>query len=690
VIKHLRITVSALLAVAASVSPLSAWALGLGQMEVKSQRDEPLLAEIVVISNDPTELEALQARLASPDTFARVGLAPPSGIVSDLQFSVALDARGRPVIRVTSAAPVQQPLLTFLLEVDWGQGRLVREYSALIDTPQTAAAPVQPPIQEAVAGNQNLVVRPVAPAVADPAVADPVAANPLDASAPVAVPLPAPPATAANPLDAPSPQPIPLPPTEIPATAPAPVVATAPSVAPAAPLAMTGGDTRVVRRGETLTGIAAGLDSGYSLDQTIVALLRANPEAFIGGNINRVKAGAVLRIPDGPSIAGYSADEAALVMREQMAQWRGERRALPQPPAVVGAAPAEAAAPAAATASAAAQASREARLQIVPATASAAGRAATKSGISAGGKGDMLREQELLETKETLAARSAEVDELKARVAELEALQAQQQQLIALKDNELAAAQQRLATADQARDSDGDGPGFPRPRCRKCWLRAMARHRRWRVVGRLARGLLRASSRFGRCGRDTPALGHCPFGRRRTTRRCGRGDGRGYRQHRSGFQRERLRRFHAGRRFAFRIAARRVGGGTGLEPRRQTGDCARTVGLGAATESRFADLARPADRVLGRSRRGGRGLQSEPDSAGVGADRSGQGLPGHGRPRHRTGAAARSRGPGRPRGARRSGSSAARSGLSPANRPGRCVTPWASNTTAANFMAGSA
>ncbi len=449
-IKHLRITVSALLAVAASVSPLSAWALGLGQMEVKSQRDEPLLAEIVVISNDPTELEALQARLASPDTFARVGLAPPSGIVSDLQFSVALDARGRPVIRVTSAAPVQQPLLTFLLEVDWGQGRLVREYSALIDTPQTAAAPVQPPIQEAVAGNQNLVVRPVAPAVADPAVADPVAANPLDASAPVAVPLPAPPATAANPLDAPSPQPIPLPPTEIPATAPAPVVATAPSVAPAAPLAMTGGDTRVVRRGETLTGIAAGLDSGYSLDQTIVALLRANPEAFIGGNINRVKAGAVLRIPDGPSIAGYSADEAALVMREQMAQWRGERRALPQPPAVVGAAPAEAAAPAAATASAAAQASREARLQIVPATASAAGRAATKSGISAGGKGDMLREQELLETKETLAARSAEVDELKARVAELEALQAQQQQLIALKDNELAAAQQRLATADQA------------------------------------------------------------------------------------------------------------------------------------------------------------------------------------------------------------------------------------------------
>ena len=107
-IKHLRVTVSALLAVAAFASPLSAWALGLGQINVISQRDQPLLAEIPIISNDSTELEALQARLASPETFARIGLSPPQGIVSDLQFSVALDANGRPVIRVTSAAPVQQ------------------------------------------------------------------------------------------------------------------------------------------------------------------------------------------------------------------------------------------------------------------------------------------------------------------------------------------------------------------------------------------------------------------------------------------------------------------------------------------------------------------------------------------------------------------------------------------------------
>src|SRR3546814_15145778 len=75
--------------------------------------------------------ENLQARLASPETFARVGLEPPDSTVSGLQFTVALDPQGRPVIRVTSTEPIDASLLTFLLEVDWGQGRLVREYSEI-------------------------------------------------------------------------------------------------------------------------------------------------------------------------------------------------------------------------------------------------------------------------------------------------------------------------------------------------------------------------------------------------------------------------------------------------------------------------------------------------------------------------------------------------------------------------------
>jgi pilus assembly protein FimV len=444
VIKDLRIKLSAVLAVAMFASPLSAWALGLGQIQVISQRDQPLLAEIPIISNDPSELESLQARLASPETFARIGLAPPQGIVSGLQFAVALSADGRPVIRVTSAAPVQQPLLTFLLEVNWGQGRLVREYSALIDTPQTAAAPVQPPIEEAatVAGTvetptSGAIVRAPEPLPPEPLAPQPEATQPVRpgfAETPTAIPL--------------NPQP----------EASVPVSASA-SVAPAAPLPLpsTDGQTHTVRRGETLAGIAGGLRRGYSLDQTIVALLRANPDAFIGGNANRLKAGAVLRLPDDAGIARYTPDEAALVVREQAAQWRGAGRALPQPPAVAGAPAGDASAAPAASGVRSARASAGARLEITPPSANDARKAGSRSGVSAGGGGDMLRQQELQQTRETLAARDAEVQELKARLTELEQLQKKQNELIAMKDSELAAAQQRMAAAQAEAADSGAG-----------------------------------------------------------------------------------------------------------------------------------------------------------------------------------------------------------------------------------------
>ena len=93
-------------------------ALGLGQIQVKSQPGQPLLAEIPIISSDPAELQGLEVRLAPPETFERVGLQPPTDDVSALHFEPALDARGNPVIRVTSAVPLHQPLLTFLVEVN--------------------------------------------------------------------------------------------------------------------------------------------------------------------------------------------------------------------------------------------------------------------------------------------------------------------------------------------------------------------------------------------------------------------------------------------------------------------------------------------------------------------------------------------------------------------------------------------
>ena len=427
------ITVSLLLAVVLALLAGPALALGLGQLTVKSQPGQPLLAEIPIISSDPSELEDLQARLASPDTFRRVGLQPPDMEVSGLQFAVALDARGNPVIRVTSTAPLTQPLLTFLLEVDWGEGRLVREYSALVDVPRTVAAPLQP-IQAPTVAPPNTIVR--TPEVAAAPAPAPAAPVPPPTSAAVPAPAPAPAAPPAA--------------TAIPTPAPVAVAAAPePVAAPPAP-APPPSDEYAVRAGDTLSGIAAGLrPGGYNLDQTMLALLRSNPGAFIGDNINRLKAGAVLRMPQADELSRYSTGEAAAVVRAQVAQWREARAPQQQPAAVARADAGRASAANTSSRAGAASATAQARLEIVP-PSSGRGQAGTRSGIQAGGEGDMLRQQELQETKETLAARDAEVGDLKARVAELEKMQQQQQQLIAMKDSALAAAQQNLAKANTA------------------------------------------------------------------------------------------------------------------------------------------------------------------------------------------------------------------------------------------------
>ncbi|HEY1139647.1 MAG TPA: FimV/HubP family polar landmark protein [Lysobacter sp.] len=416
--KRIAGTALALLAMFAS---FGASALGLGQIEVKSKIGQPLVAEIPIITSDPSELEQLQAGLASPETFSRIGLRPPIGIIADLQFTQALDARGNPIIRVTSTQPVGEPLLTFLVEVDWGQGRLVREYSALVDTPRTVSAPLQPDIS--------------APMVEAPAIIE----RPAEPSETIATEAP------------PEPEPVP---SETPTGEPAPqeTQAIAPqqqvAIAPARPV-LDGSDYEV-RGGDTLSAIAARVGNPGTLDQTMIALLRANPDAFIGGNINRLKAGAVLRMPGDNAMTELDAQQASAIVHSQIQEWRASRRAAPQP---VDADVASASAGAAnnkqvSTSKSAGPRVADARLEIVPPGASDATKAGTQSGISAGGEGAMLQ-QELTTTKETLAAREAETQDLKSRVAELEKLQQQQQQLIAMKDSELAAAQQRLAATQK-------------------------------------------------------------------------------------------------------------------------------------------------------------------------------------------------------------------------------------------------
>ncbi|AXK71928.1 fimbrial protein FimV [Lysobacter sp. TY2-98] len=378
----------------------SAHALGLGQIQVKSGLGQPLLAEIPVVSNDASELIDLEAALASPETFTRIGLEPPIGIVADLHFAVGTDTAGRPIIRVTTNQPVTQPLLNFLIQVDWGEGRLVREYTATVSTPGSIDA--QPAV----------VVE--APTAEEPAVVErPVAVEP--APAPVAAPTP----------EAPTPAPSTA--TPAPVTTPAPIAAQPSGAAPAP------GEYRV-RRGDTASVIASRVTpEGVTSAQTMIGLLRANPEAFIAGDLNQLRSGSVLRVPATPELQGVEAREAADLVRTYTHQ---VRRARTQPETPV--------AQAAASRIASAPAETGGRLEIVPPGAGRKARGGTQSGVEAGGEGEMLR-QELATTKESLAARDAEVQELKSRVAELEKLQADQQKLIAMQNSQMAAAQQNKA-----------------------------------------------------------------------------------------------------------------------------------------------------------------------------------------------------------------------------------------------------
>ncbi|MEA9586474.1 FimV/HubP family polar landmark protein [Xanthomonas sp. WHRI 10064A] len=385
-------------------------ALGLGDIRVLSKPGQPLVAEIPVISNEPGELDNARVALASATTFARVGLERPQGLVSSLQFQFAQDARGRAVIRVTSSQPVDQPAINFLIEVEWSQGRLVREYAALVDAPNTAAAIAEPAIDAPRAGASNTIAR-------EPAAAPAVERTDRDAGA---------------------------------AAAPTRAAATAPAATQA------GDALPAVRSGQTLSEIAAGLarSSGHSLDQTMLALLRTNPDAFVNGNINRLKQGAVLRTPQEDALAQVGAAEAAVMVREQAAQWRQARSAIPQP-ADAGAA---AATPAPAAPAASTAAGAGARLEIAPAVASQTNTAGATSGTSAEGEGEMAANQQLQQAKEDIATRDAELQDLRSRVADLEKLKQQQQALIAMKDTDLAAAQKRLADAPQATPQGG---GFP-------------------------------------------------------------------------------------------------------------------------------------------------------------------------------------------------------------------------------------
>ena len=309
--------------------PLTAHALGLGEIKLNSSLNDRLNADIQVVGATSDELDSLAVQLASLKQFSQAGLDHPS-VLDQLQFVVVRNPDGTAYVHITSTQPVREPFLDFLVDANWNNGELIREYTVLLNPPsfQTANAASQSAPAPATAAAP---VPSPAPAVAAAPVPTP---NPAPATAVKAAPAEAPvAATAAAPqVAAPAQVEHPAPQTEV-AAAPQPTAspppAAASSSAPAPAQRALGANYGPIHRGETLSKISKQLrPDGVTLNQVMIAIYQQNPEVFMH-NINRMKAGYILRIPSMADIQGVSVADANAEVRTQMDAWRAGRGEAP-------------------------------------------------------------------------------------------------------------------------------------------------------------------------------------------------------------------------------------------------------------------------------------------------------------------------------------------------------------------------
>jgi pilus assembly protein FimV len=406
------------LAIALALIGGDAFALGLGSIQVRSGLNQPLDADIAVTTESPAEAAGLNVSLASAEDFERVGLSR-ARVTVPIDFSVTTNGRGQPVIHLTTKDIVREPFLDFLVEVNWPKGKLLREYTVLLDPPITAPsrgtpATVTPAKEATVAPSQRLAEEKPQPKPKPNQVKPPKSA-------------------AAEPKQPPA--------------AKAPPAPKAP--APSAPAKTAGaGDYGPVAQGETLSEVARATrpDDSSNINQMMLALLKANPNAFYKDNINALKRGAILRIPSGDELkANGNAAAAAAAVRDQNEAWTSGA-AVAKPTLVASAGTPKASTPAVPKPEPAKPASStkpNEHLALVPPRSGKDSQAtADRPGASTGTGSD--NKAELSRTKEALASREQEATELKSRVKQLEDINSKDQRLLSLKESEIADLQAKL------------------------------------------------------------------------------------------------------------------------------------------------------------------------------------------------------------------------------------------------------
>lgn len=273
---------------------MNAAALSLGRITVQSVLGEPLRAEIEVPDLNAEEAASLITSVALPEAFKAAGL-DYNPALTGLQATLQKRADGSAFIRLASERAINDPFVDLILEAKWASGRLVHDYTLLFDPPNLRTAPAAPV---------------VAPSVAPSSIQPP--ANRTEAAPPVASAAPAVPAPDAT-------------------RSAKPARRTAALAAPSSGTKVPAAKPRQVsvKAGDTASKIAAETrPASISLDQMLVAMLRANPTAFIGDNVNRMKAGAVINVPTAEQAGTTSAAEASQIIVAQSKDFNDFRRKL--------------------------------------------------------------------------------------------------------------------------------------------------------------------------------------------------------------------------------------------------------------------------------------------------------------------------------------------------------------------------
>ncbi|MDH5446428.1 MAG: hypothetical protein OEY52_12815 [Gammaproteobacteria bacterium] len=416
VIRRLAVT---LLSACLVILPMSAHALGFGNIRIKSALNEPLDAEIELLSATRSDLKGLKIQLASREAFLRAGIERP-GHLSQLQFSLKTRSNGRAYLKITTKDSIREPFLDFLLEMNWKNGRMLREYTVLLDppdrmrqqptlveSPQTES-PVEVAKQETVSEQEQespFVEQEQAQVIADvPAetspeaealIEDPVTTDSIAVAEIEAEPVPLAESVPENELaapiedsiastddiqaeeaveaDVPEPDPFagekfpripikadkrlrkaeeaelaalnvePIAEDSLASESAAPIVEPQPEEEPLAHepqpeavmedtmMAESVGrdavDSVTTKHNDKLWNIADSMrpDESISIYQVMMALLQSNPDAFVAGNVHRLKVGKVLRIEDPTMLSTMSKSQAAQEYIAQTQAWEDYR-----------------------------------------------------------------------------------------------------------------------------------------------------------------------------------------------------------------------------------------------------------------------------------------------------------------------------------------------------------------------------